>query len=301
MSTLSMVINMAYSFKGNISFGLVYIPITLHASAKTNDIGFNMIDKKTMSRIKYKKTCNECNGREVKNEDIVKGYEYEKDKYVIFDDNDFEKIRTKKDKNIIIEQFVKLEEIDPIYYDKCYYISPIGGEKAFALLITALESENKVGIAKCILGNKEALVSIRAQKGQLFLNTLHFAEQIQKNPAGKSEESTSAKELKLAKEIIKSMTSKFNIKNYEDEYRKRVLSAIERKINGKQVIKAKEQKETKIVNLMDALQASLKNNKTKKSNIRIPKQEKMNKQNQHSEIVSKINYRLFIIFIFISF
>lgn len=103
---------MAYSYKGSISFGLVYIPVTLHSTIKNNDIGFNMIDKKTMSRVKYKKTCADCDGREVRQEDIVKGYEYEEGKYVLFDEKDFEKLKSKKDKNITIEQFVNLAEID---------------------------------------------------------------------------------------------------------------------------------------------------------------------------------------------
>lgn len=109
--------SMAYSFKGSISFGLVYIPVTLHSTIKENDIGFNMIDKKTMSRVKYKKTCADCEGREVKQQDIVKGFEYEDGKYVIFEESDFEKIKTKK-------EFVNLSEVDPLYYDKPYYVAP---------------------------------------------------------------------------------------------------------------------------------------------------------------------------------
>lgn len=103
---------MAYSYKCSISFGLMYIPVTLHAAVKAQDISFNMLDKKTMSRVKYKKTCEECDGREVKQEDIVKGFEYEDDKYVVFTDEDFEKLKTKKDKNITIEKFVDIAEVD---------------------------------------------------------------------------------------------------------------------------------------------------------------------------------------------
>ena len=120
---------MAYSYKGSISFGLVYIPVTLHSAVKDNSIGFNMIDKKTMSRVKYKKTCADCDGREVKQEDIVKGFEYEDGKYVIFENNDFDKLKSKKDKNITIEKFVNLSEVDPIYFDKPYYVVPHGRGK----------------------------------------------------------------------------------------------------------------------------------------------------------------------------
>lgn len=111
---------MAYSYKVSISFGLVYIPVTLHKIIKSNDIGFNMIDKKTNSRVQYKKTCVECGGREVKQEDIVKGFEYEDGKYVIFEDKDFEKLKSKKDKNITIEKFVEL----PLYRGRSLLLPP---------------------------------------------------------------------------------------------------------------------------------------------------------------------------------
>ena len=157
---------MAYSYKGAITFGLVYIPITLELSVKEHDIGFNMLEKKTKSRVKYKKTCVDCNNKEISNEDIVKGYQYEKGKYVIFTDEDFEKIKTPKDKNITIEIFVNLDEIDPIYFDKAYYVKPIGADKAFHVLLKAMESEKKAGIAKTVLGTKETLVLLRVRNGK---------------------------------------------------------------------------------------------------------------------------------------
>lgn len=163
---------MAYSYKCSISFGLVYIPVTLHAAVKTQDIGFNMLDKKTMSRIKYKKTCEGCGGREVKQEDIVKGFEYEDDKYVVFTDEDFEKLKTKKDKNITIEKFVDIAEVDPIYFDRSYYVNPTGAENAYALLLHAMEEENRAGVAKAVLGNRETLLILRAYGGQMLVNTL---------------------------------------------------------------------------------------------------------------------------------
>ena len=173
---------MAYSYKGSISFGLVYIPVTLHSAVKDNSIGFNMIDKKTMSRVKYKKTCADCDGREVRQEDIVKGFEYEDGKYVIFENKDFDKLKSKKDKNITIEKFVHLSEVDPIYFDKPYYVVPTGAEKAFAVLLAAMEQEEKAAVAKTVLGTKETLILIRARDGQMLLNTLFFEEEITSNP-----------------------------------------------------------------------------------------------------------------------
>lgn len=248
---------MAYSYKGSISVGLVYIPVTLHSAVKNNDIGFNMIDKKTMSRVRYKKTCEDCGGREVKQEDIVKGYEYEDGKYVVFDDSDFEKLKTKKDKNITINKFVPLDEVDPIYFDKPYYVAPTGAEKAFAVLLTAMEQENKAAVAKTVLGTKETLILIRAKNGQMLLNTLFFEEEIAKNPTKEITEKGSDGELKMAKAIIDSMSGKFEPEQYKDEYREKVQQAIEQKIAGKEIVKPKEKVTTTAASLMDALQQSL--------------------------------------------
>ena len=248
---------MAYSFKGSISFGLVYIPVTLHNTIKENDIGFNMIDKKTMSRVKYKKTCADCDGREVNQEDIVKGFEYEEGKYVIFEEKDFEKIKSKKDKNITIEKFVELSEVDPLYFDKPYYVAPTGAEKAFSVLLTAMEEEGKAAIAKTVLGTKETLILIRSKGGQMLLNTLFFEEEVTKNPAKEISEIGSDTELKMAKAIIESMTSEFNPQEYKDEYRQKIKDAIEQKIAGKEIVAPKESEQGSIANLMDALTKSL--------------------------------------------
>ena len=248
---------MAYSYKGSISFGLVYIPVTLHNAVKNNDIGFNMIDKKTMSRVRYKKTCENCGGREVKQEDIVKGYEYDDGKYVIFNESDFEKLKTKKDKNITIDRFVPLAEVDPIYFDKPYYVVPTGAEKAFAVLLTAMEQENKAAIAKTVLGTKETLILIRAKNGQMLLNTLFYEEEIMSNPAKEVTENGSADELKMAMAIIESMSGEFEPELYKDEYREKVQAAIEQKINGKEITAPKEKKTTTAASLMEALQQSL--------------------------------------------
>lgn len=256
---------MAYSYKGAITFGLVYIPITLSLSVKEQDIGFNMIEKKTKSRVKYKKTCVDCNDKEVKNEDIVKGYQYEKNKYVIFTNEDFEKIKTPKDKNITIEQFVNLEEVDPIYFDKAYYVKPTGADKAFQVLLKAMEQEKKAGIAKTVLGTKETLILIRAKNDSMFVNTLYFHAEIQKTPE-LTNSKTSKKEVDLAKTLINQMTSKFEPQKYKDEYLERLKKAIKRKIAGNEIVESKQEKApVKIINLMEALQKSLNTTPRKKA------------------------------------
>ena len=262
---------MAYSYKGSISFGLVYIPVALHNSIKQNDIGFNIIDKKTMSRVRYKKTCEDCENREVKQEDIVKGFEYEEGKYVIFEEKDFEKIKTKKDKNITIEQFVDIAEVDPIYYDKPYYVVPTGAEKAYAVLLTAMEQSGKAAIAKTVLGTKETLVMIRAKDGQMLLNTLFFADEVVKNPAKEVTEKGNAAELKIAQTIIESMTGKFEPEQYKDEYREKVQEAIEKKIAGKEIAAPKEKNFGTVSNLMEALTKSLELTKKPKAKTTLVK------------------------------
>ncbi len=249
---------MAYSYKGSLSFGLIYIPITLHISVKNNDIGFNMLDKNTMSRVQYKKTCTACGGREVKQEDIVKGYEYEEGKYVVFEESDFEKIKAPKDKSINIERFVNISDIDPIYYDKCYYINPTGGEKAFSLLLQAMESKNKVGIAKTVLGTKETLIAIRVKGGKMLLNTLFFDDEILTNPTKQIKEEVKEAELNMAKMIIDGMSGVFEPKLYKDEYQEKIKQAIEEKISGKEISKPKQDKEHNVADLMEALQLTLK-------------------------------------------
>ncbi len=258
---------MAYSYKTSLNFGLVYIPVTLHSAVRENDVGFRMIDKKTMRRVRYIKTCEDCGGKPVRQEDIVKGFEYEDGKYVIFEESDFEKLKTKKDKNITIEKFVSVSEVDPLYFDKPYYVVPTGAEKAFSVLLSAMQEEGKAAIAKTILGTKETLIMIRAKDGQMLLNTLFFAEEITVNPA-KELAVGGENELQMAKAIIESMTGEFCAEEYKDEYRERLQAAIERKITGKEIASPKEKGNGSVSNLMEALTKSLELAKKPKTPVR---------------------------------
>ncbi len=257
---------MANFYKGAIAFGLVYIPISLSVSVKDNDIGFNMIDKHTLSRVKYKKTCVDCKNREIKNEDIVKGYQYEKGKYVIFTNKDFEKIKTAQDRNIVIDQFVKLEEIDPIYYDKAYYVKPSGADKAFNVLLSAMEKQGKAAIAKTVLGTKETLIVIRVRDGKMLVNSLFFYEEIQKSPEIKKSKILK-QELDLATNLINQMTAPFKPEKYKDEFNLKIKKAIKKKIEGKEIVETQEESEpARVVDIMEALQKSLSGvNKSKKN------------------------------------
>lgn len=245
---------MALSWKGSISFGLIYIPVALHAAARESSVSFNQLHRDTHQRIRYKKTCEDCG--EVKSDDIVKGYEYETGKYVVFENSDFEKLKTERNKSIVIEQFTELESIDPVYYERSFYVVPSGAEKAFALLKRAMSEEKKVGIAKVVLGEKESLIALRASDNDMLLSTLFFQDEIKKSPAPDLNIQPDEKELKLAKAIINGMNEPFEPSKYRDEYKERLLQAIQSKIEGKE-ISVPEEKVHKTIDLMDALQASL--------------------------------------------
>ena len=250
--------------KTAISFGLVHIPVTLKPSVKSNDISFNLIDRQTLSRVKYEKTCVDCDGRVVKQEDIIKGYQYERGEYVFFDDADFEKLKTKKDKTIAIEKFVPLNSIDPIYYEKAYYIIPDkNAVKAYSLLSQAMQKEHRVGIARTVIGTKEHLVSLRTAGESLVLNTMHFDDEVGVAPVV-TKEAVDERELDLGVLIIQSMSGDFVASDYKDEYREKVMQAIQAKIEGKEIAKPKAVKSAQIINLMDALRQTLED--TRKAN-----------------------------------
>lgn len=246
---------MAYSYKSALSFGLVYIPIALTAAAKPKDIGFNMLERQTGKRIRFKRVADGTD-REVAAKDTVKGYEYEKDRYVVFESADFEKIKTKKDKTITISAFVDLAEIDPVYYEKTYYVTPVGGERAFSLLMSAMSEMGKVGVSKAVLGAKESVIAVRAEGNKMLLSTLFFHDEIVAAPAH-SAVKTDEKEKKLAVTLIDAMKAPFNPQDYVNEYNERLRAAIEDKINGKEIVAPQEEESRDVGSLMDALLASI--------------------------------------------
>ena len=167
---------MAVSHRGAISFGLVYIPVGLYTATQDNDIHFNQLCREDGSRVKYKKVCESC-GTEISSKDIVKGFEYDKDKFVIMTDEDFEKAKSEKDKTIHILHFTDLNSIRPIYYDKTYHAVPeAGGDKAFELLRKAMKDENKVAVAKTVMGTKEKLLTLIPTDDGILIETMFFAD-----------------------------------------------------------------------------------------------------------------------------
>ena len=254
---------MAVAHKGAISFGLVYIPIALYTATQDNDVHFNQLHKEDNSRIRYKKICAHC-GKEVSGEDIIKGFEYDKDKYVVITDSDLEKIKTEKDKTIQILHFADLETINPIYYEKSYHTAPeTGGEKAFELLRTAMKEESKVAIAKTVMGNKETLLALIPADDNILINTLFFEDDIKEIPKSFVRPQLNEGELTMAKTLIESMVQPFDPSLYKDEYQERLRDLIEQKISGKEIVAPQEESPSNVIDLMDALKKSIEMGKNK--------------------------------------
>lgn len=246
--------------KSAISFGLVHIPIALHTATTDIDIHFNQLHKDDHERIRYKKVCGHC-GEEVKSEDIIKGFEYEKDKYVVITDDDTEKIKTEKDKTMQILHFANLNQISPVYYDKTYHAVPEkGGDKAFELLRRAMMDEKKIAIAKTVLGTKDTLIALIPREDGMLVQTMYFEEEIKDLPRVYNKIEINDSELTMAKTLIKSMDKPYNPEEYRDEYQVKLRELIQSKIAGKDITAPTEHK-SNIIDLMEALQKSIEKNK----------------------------------------
>lgn len=243
--------------KTSISFGLVNIPVVINPIIKNNDISFNQLHKKCGSRIKYVKYCSHCK-KEVKQSDIVRGYEYEKDKYVIISDEEFDNLKSEDEKTIEIVGFMDLKEIDPIYFEKSYAVSVNSKSKSYSLFKDALEKTKKVALAKTVIGSKFYYVVLRLSNSIIVMNTIYFEEEVV-IPEMVVEAKYTKKELDLAVQLIDSLKMKFKPEELIDEYQTKVKKAIDMKIDGKTIKKPKKKSEKSIKDLMTALEMSLKN------------------------------------------
>lgn len=242
--------------KKSISFGLVNIPIELNPIIINNDTAFNQLHKKCGSRIKYQKICPHCKV-ETKTSDIIKGYEYVDDKYITFTTEDLNKLKLANDSLIEIISFVDLEEIDPIYFEKSYYLTT-KNNKAFELFKSALNQVGKVALGKTVLGTKFYYVILRLELNHLILNTLYFEEEINLDETSDELKKFSKEEMELATKLIAAMSGKFEPNKYKDEYQDRIKKAIKQKANGKKIEKVKGKTKESITDLMKALKMSLK-------------------------------------------
>jgi DNA end-binding protein Ku len=251
---------------GAIGFGLVNIPVKLYSATESSTLDLDMLDKKDHSNIHFMRV-NEKTGKEVKWENIVKGYKLPNDKYVVLDDKDFEKASAKKTRSIDISNFVKEEEIESMYYESPYYLEPEkSGVRAYALLREALLKTKKVGVATFVLRNKEVLAILRANENVIVLNRIRFEEEIRdpKDLSLPAKTAVKAPELKMAITLIDQLTQKFDIKKYKDTYSSDLLKMIKAKAKG---VKLKEPVlkvvHSKSKDIMEQLKASLSTSTTK--------------------------------------
>jgi DNA end-binding protein Ku len=251
-------------WSGAISFGLVNVPVKLYSAVNKKTVRFHQLNGKTGHRIAQKRTDSQT-GDDVAFEDIVKGYELTKDRYVVITPDELETLDPVKSRSIDIEDFVNLADIDPVYYDHPYYLVPDkGSAKAYGLLLDAMRESGKVAIAKVVIRSKEQLVAIRpAPGGVLMMETMIFADEVVSPESiddlpDPDDLNVSDRELKMAQQLIESLTSEFEPEKYRDEYREKVLELIERKASGEEIaVQPEAPAPAKVPDLMAALEASL--------------------------------------------
>ncbi len=258
-------------WSGAISFGLVNVPVKLFSAASSKDVRFNQLHAEDNSRIQMKRFCLAEN-TEVQLDELVKGYEVGPDRYVTLTEDELANLDPEGSRTIDIEEFVDLEDIDPVFFEKSYYLSPEkGGAKAYSLLMQAMTEANKVALGTVVLRSKQYLVALRPAGNALSMATLYYADEVVSQdsldglPGEKVE--ASDREVAMARQLIETLSTEFDPSKYRDEYRERVLDLIEKKAAG-EVVEAPEPKEEapKVVDLMAALEASIANARKASSN-----------------------------------
>ncbi|PKM49021.1 MAG: Ku protein [Firmicutes bacterium HGW-Firmicutes-7] len=277
-------------FKGAISFGLVNIPIKMFAATEDKDVRFKYLHKTCNTPIKYQKKCPTCN-KDIQQDEIVKGFEYEPGRYVILTEEDFDAVKSEVHGRVIdILDFVNLTEIDPIFFDKSYYLAPqeIGaGAKAYNLLRQAMLASDKIAVAKITIRNKQTLAALRVYNKVLVLETIFYPDEVRDTkliPGLPENMEADSKELEIAGKLIDHLTQSFDPIKYKDDYREALKALIDKKIQGKEVEMAPDVPEKNVIDLMEALQASLKENNKKtvkatrkKGNQKISDEDKLTK------------------------
>jgi DNA end-binding protein Ku len=252
-------------WSGSISFGLLNVPVKLYSAVSRKNVSFRELRESDGSRIRHKRVA-EADGKEVAYEDIVKGYEVSPEQYVVVTRDELEEIDPKKTRAIEIQDFVDLDDIDPIYFDHPYYLGPDkGAEKAYALLVKAMSDARKVAVARFVLRNREHLAAIRPAGNVLTMATMRFADEVVapdelgEDVVPQDGRKLEKREVDMAKQLIDSLTSDFDPGKYRDEYREELLSLIDRKAQGESVVEpvSEEPKPTKTPDLMAALEESL--------------------------------------------
>jgi DNA end-binding protein Ku len=251
-------------WSGSISFGLLNVPVKLYSAVSKKSVSFRELRESDGSRIRHKRVA-EADGEEVDYNDIVKGYEIAPEQYVVITRDELEELDPKKTRAIEVLDFVDLDDIDPIYFDHPYYLGPDkGAERAYALLVKAMEDSHKVAVCRFVLRNRESLAALRPMDGVMTMATMRFADEVVSpteltEVLGEEVEAPKKKELDMAKALIDSLTSEFDAGQYRDEYREELLGLIERKAKGESLVSTETEapKPTKAPDLIAALEESL--------------------------------------------
>jgi DNA end-binding protein Ku len=247
-------------WKGAISFGLVSIPVKVFPATEEKSVRFNQLHAKDHGRIKYQRVCSK-DGEEVPYQEIVRGYEYEKDRYVVLEEEELDSVPVESSRTIDIDQFVDITEIDPIYFQKTYYLIPEeAGVKAYALLREALADNSKVGIAKVSFREKEHLATIRVSDNLVVLETMYWPDEIRNAAFEELDKDVKVRpqEVQMARSLIENLTGEWDPDRYHDEYREALLELIEKKVAGEEIeYVAPPEEAPKVVDLMEALRASV--------------------------------------------
>ncbi len=259
-------------WKGAVSFGMVNIPVRMYAATEEKDVHFKTLHQPCHTPIRYQRHCPTCD-RAVPPEELIKGYEVQPGQYVVLDEEEIKQLAPERSKNIEIVDFVNLEEIDPIYFVKSYYLSPQEtGGKAYALLRTAMEQTGKIAIAKVILRNKSSLAALRVYRNVLVMETILYPDEVravEQVPGIPQAETLQEKELQLAIQLVEQLTTPFEPEKYTDDYRQALLELIEKKREGIEVLTPQPAPAAgQVIDLMEALKASLETTGAKKKAVK---------------------------------
>ena len=247
-------------WKGYLTFGLISIPIRLFSAARTERVSLNQLHNVCKTRIRMPLYCPHCE-RQVPRNEIIKGYEYEKDQYVLFTEDELDKIEPQSARSMEILEFVKVNEIDPLYYDASYYVTPEDeGKKAYQLLLAAMEESGYAAIAKLTMHQREHIVVVRPRANGMTLHTMYYTNEIREVAEyGQSDKSAEPKpqEKKLAEQLIESLAAKFEPEKYKDQYQESMRAMIDAKQQGQEVAEAPHPKLAPVIDLMEALKKSI--------------------------------------------
>ena len=253
---------------GTISFGLVSVPVRMFSATESKELRFHFLDKRDLAPIGYDKVRRDT-GEHVDNDEIVRGFEVEKGRYVPLEDEDLDRLDIELTKTIDICDFVDLEEIDPIYFRKAYYLLPQeGAEKPYRLLVRALEETGKVAIAKIVIRNKQHLAALRPWNGTLLLETMYYADEVRQPEQVDGKEGLRKPEVEMAKSLVENLSDSFDPAKYDDTYRKELLELLRAKAEGEPLPEPKAEEGGEVVDLMAALRESVEKTQKKSSRSR---------------------------------